>query len=142
MLGVTTLAHHSGHYKGPPPDDPRRLAEFERGYRDGLYAAPLNNYRSSADYRSGFDAGANERNNRVAYNRTNDWGERQPAAAELLVACANEADRQWNLGRGSTVPGTSRRTGDGMYEVDVAAGWRVGTCTVGSGGDVRGIVNK
>jgi hypothetical protein len=142
ILGIAALASHDKHHKGTPPDDPKRLAEHERGYRDGLHSAPFNDYRDSADYRAGFDAGVEQRGHVVSHNQRQRWDDgRHGAPAELMMACANEADRYWRLPSGSAVPKNSRATGSGMYEVKLAAGWQRGTCTVDENGSVKSIMN-
>lgn len=142
ILGIAALASHEKHHKGTPPDDPKRLAEHERGYRDGLYHAPHNNYRHSDDYQAGYDAGVEQRSHVVSHNQHQRWDDgRHGAPAELMMACANEADRYWRVPRGSAVPQSSRSTGSGMFEVRLAAGWQRGVCTVDEDGNVRGIMN-
>jgi opacity protein-like surface antigen len=141
ILGIAALAHHEKTHRGPPPDDANRLAEHERGYRDGLYNAPYNNYSRNDDYQGGYDAGVNERTNYVAHNQRNQWGGRHGAPAEVQMACASEADRYWRVRPGTTVPLSSKSTGSGMYEVSLSAGWQRGTCTVTERGDVKSIMN-
>lgn len=141
ILGIAALIHHEKSHKGKPPDDPRRLAEHERGYRDGLYNAPYNNGERDDDYQAGYDAGINERTNHLIQNQRQDWVERHGAPAELQTACAAEADRYWRVRAGTSVPLSSKATGSGMFEVRMAAGWQRGTCTVAEGGDVKRIMN-
>ncbi|HRY15366.1 MAG: hypothetical protein KDJ31_03610 [Candidatus Competibacteraceae bacterium] len=64
------------------------------------------------------------------------------APAEAQVACAEEADKYWGLKDGASVPGKSKSTGSGMYEVQVAGGHHRGICTVTEDGDVKGIMNQ
>jgi len=61
--------------------------------------------------------------------------------AEAQVACAEEADRYWELKSGTATPLGGKSTGSGMYEVKVKGGKHQGTCTVTAGGDVKGIMN-
>ncbi len=76
-----------------------------------------------------------------------DTGETRPsgagagAPAEAQVACAEEGDRYWRVASGTTVPTGARSTGGGMYEVNLSAGRKRGTCTVTAGGDVKSIMN-
>ncbi|MCB1918428.1 MAG: hypothetical protein KDJ28_00440 [Candidatus Competibacteraceae bacterium] len=64
------------------------------------------------------------------------------APAEAQVACAEEADRYWQLENGTAIPMKSKSTGSGMYEVTVAGGHHRGICTVTEDGDVKGIMNQ
>lgn len=64
------------------------------------------------------------------------------APAEAQVACAEEADKYWGLKNGTSVPGKSKSTGSGMYEVKVVGGKHRGICTVTEDGDVKGIMNE
>jgi len=70
-----------------------------------------------------------------------DHGHGHGAPAEVQVACAEEAARYWKLPVGTAVPGATRSTGSGMYEVKLSGRHHRGTCTVTERGDVRGIMN-
>ena len=64
------------------------------------------------------------------------------APAEAQVACAEEADKYWNLRQGTSVPTSSRANGSDMFEVEVSGGKHRGTCTVTKTGHVKFIMNR
>ena len=69
-------------------------------------------------------------------------GSNDRAPAEAVVACAEEAERYWNLRPGSVMPNTGKSTGGDMFEVQVRGGGNSGICTVTSKGDVKMIMNE
>ncbi len=78
----------------------------------------------------------------VDTSETRSSGEGGGAPAEVQVACAEEGDRYWKVASGTTVPGSSKSTGSGMYEVTLSAGSKRGICTVTETGDVKMIMNR
>lgn len=71
ILGIAALAHGKHHYTGGyEPDNGDSTAEFERGYRDGVHGYAYHEYRSTADYAQGYQAGDRERENSMAHRRT------------------------------------------------------------------------
>jgi hypothetical protein len=70
ILGIAALSHHKHHYKGGyHPADSDSVAEFERGYRDGVHGYAYNEYRSTRDYAEGYQAGDHERENSMAHRK-------------------------------------------------------------------------
>lgn len=74
ILGVTALAHKS-HHRDDRNYDERQTADFERGYRDGLYNHAYHNYDSSREYGDGYSRGVEERGRESSYrNNSYDRG--------------------------------------------------------------------
>ena len=72
ILGVAALAHKShdrndskngGNYKNS-----NDVAEFDRGYRDGLYHAPYHNYSNSRSYSDGYSEGMQRRDQETRHH--------------------------------------------------------------------------
>ena len=61
------LAHKSHHRDGKHGDDSRSVAEFERGYRDGLHREDYHNYNNSDAYTDGYNKGVDERHEQTSY---------------------------------------------------------------------------
>jgi hypothetical protein len=66
LLGVVALASKS-HHKNDRDYDTQGTAEFERGYRDGLYNHTYYNYSRSDAYSNGYSAGVGERAHQTPY---------------------------------------------------------------------------
>ena len=73
ILGIAALAHRAHHHDdGDHDDDPRREADYERGYRDALHG-----YRADSDrgaYSDGYGAGMRERSAQVPWQSGNTGG--------------------------------------------------------------------
>ncbi len=66
LIGVAALASKS-HHRDDRDYDERGTADFERGYRDGLYHQGYHNYSSASEYSHGYSAGVEERNHKTSY---------------------------------------------------------------------------
>jgi hypothetical protein len=66
ILGIAALASKS-HHRDDKYQDERSTAEFERGYRDGLYNHAYHNYGRSDAYSHGFEEGVRERSQESSY---------------------------------------------------------------------------
>ena len=139
LLGAAALISHRHHHKNEPPDDPWRLAEHDRGYRDGLYGGRYANYNQSKDYDAGYDAGQHERDMRLAYSQRRDNDPGFTAPPRLMSICAREASRRWGLAPDAVTPTSSRRASTGAYEVRISAGWKNGLCSIDDDGVVRAL---
>jgi hypothetical protein len=73
LLGIAALAHKS-HHRDDNNYNEEQTAEFERGYRDGLYHNGLHNYNNSREYSHGFDKGESERREQSGYRNGNGHG--------------------------------------------------------------------
>jgi hypothetical protein len=119
LLGIVALASKS-HHREDKYQDERGTAEFERGYRDGLYNHAYHNYSRTDAYSHGFEEGVRERGNESSYrpgNHANYGGysgfvnvndvygrEHQSATSELIQRGFNVRDnKQTNAGRYTTM---------------------------------------
>lgn len=73
LLGIAALASKSHHREGGNYDE-RGTAEFERGYRDGLYNQSYHNYTRSDPYSRGYEQGVSERGHQTSYRSGNHHG--------------------------------------------------------------------
>ena len=67
LIGVAALAHKSHERHEKHGDDGKSVAEFDRGYRDGLYHQPYHNYQNTTAYSDGYNAGNQERYEQTSY---------------------------------------------------------------------------
>ena len=67
LLGVAALMHQSHQRDGKHGDDQKSVAEFERGYRDGLHHERYHNYQNTTAYSDGYNAGQQERDEETGY---------------------------------------------------------------------------
>jgi hypothetical protein len=85
LLGIAALAHKS-HHRGDRNFNEHQTAEFERGYRDGLYHNSFNNYSDSREYNDGYNQGVDERRQQSNYR----WGNGNPNYGTDWVQCSSE----------------------------------------------------
>lgn len=116
ILGIAALASKS-HHRDDKYQDERSTAEFERGYRDGLYNHAYHNYSRTDAYSHGFEEGVRERGHESSYRPGNHGShggyagyvnvndvygrERQSAISELIQRGFNVRD--------------NKKTDDGRY---------------------------
>lgn len=72
LLGIAALAHKS-HHRGDRSYDERQTADFERGFRDGLYNHPYHNYGNAREYSDGYSKGVEQRRQESSYRGGNTW---------------------------------------------------------------------
>lgn len=73
LLGVAALASKS-HDRGDKYSDQTNTAEYERGYRDGLYNQSYHNYGRSNAYSDGYSKGTEQRGYETSYRSNNHYG--------------------------------------------------------------------
>jgi hypothetical protein len=61
LIGAAILAHKSHERHEKHSQDERSVAEFDRGYRDGLHHERYHNYNDSSAYSDGYNAGQRKR---------------------------------------------------------------------------------
>ena len=61
LIGVALLAHKSHERDEKHSQDQKSVAEFDRGYRDGLHHERYHNYNDSSAYSDGYNAGQRKR---------------------------------------------------------------------------------
>ena len=139
LLGVAALAHHDDHYReGSKPQTADEIADFERGYRDGLHNEPYDSRHSSAAYGNGFDAGHKERANRLAYKHRDKAGNAPDVA---MRACVGVASAKWtrnprDIHVVAAKKGSFAQSSGQEYLIEVAAGHKHGVCSVSQNGTV------
>lgn len=67
LAGVAALAHKSHQRDQDRNYNEQQTADFERGYRDGLYNNSYHNYGNSRDYSDGYSKGVDERSQQSGY---------------------------------------------------------------------------
>ena len=67
IIGVAALAHKSHERDEEHSRDSQSVAEFERGYRDGLHHERYHNYSDSKAYANGYTAGQRERDEQTRH---------------------------------------------------------------------------
>lgn len=72
LLGIAALAHKS-HHRDDRRYDERQTADFERGFRDGLYNHPYHNYGNAREYSDGYSKGVEQRRQESSYRGGNTW---------------------------------------------------------------------
>lgn len=112
LLGIAALAHKS-HHRDDRNYNEQQTADFERGYRDGLYNNSFNNYSNNREYSDGYNKGVDERRNQSSYRYGN------ASYGPQWVRCASEGSFCNFRGEGVVRFGidgafASRRGYDGM----------------------------
>lgn len=67
IAGLAILAHKSHERDDKHSKDERSVAEFERGYRDGMHHSAYHNYQNTAAYADGYNAGQQRRDDETRY---------------------------------------------------------------------------
>jgi hypothetical protein len=67
LIGVAALAHQSHDRDGKHDNDSKSVAEFDRGYRDGLHHEGYHNYNNTPAYSDGYSTGQRERDDETPY---------------------------------------------------------------------------
>jgi hypothetical protein len=107
LLGVAALAHRSRKRDQERHRTEQQTAEFERGYRDGLYHQTYHDYNRSQAYVDGYNAGQQKRDAETSYR--SPYGYHSGLAAyvnvnDLVGARGSSADDALNR-RGFTSKG-------------------------------------
>lgn len=68
LIGVAVLAHKSHDREDKHGKDEKSMAEFERGYRDGLHHERYHNYRNTQAYSDGYNRGQRERDEQTSHH--------------------------------------------------------------------------
>jgi hypothetical protein len=99
LLGVAALVHRSHERDQQKHNNEQQVAEYERGYRDGLYHQPYHDYNRSQSYVDGYNAGQEKRQADTSYR--SPYGYHSGNAAyvnvnDLVGARAGSADDALN----------------------------------------------
>lgn len=77
VVGAIVLAHKAhDHDNDRHYDDANKEAEYERGFRDGLYDSAYHNYSNAREYSDGYSAGVEQRRQNTSYS--SGWGGYRP----------------------------------------------------------------
>lgn len=97
IIGAVVLAHKAhNHDDNKHYEDTNQEAEYERGYRDGLYNSAYHNYSNTDQYRVGYSAGVEQRRHETSYS--SGWGGYRPhvnlADLQGIRASSGESEMQ------------------------------------------------
>lgn len=76
IIGAAIIAHKAHqHAEEKHLEDANQEAEYDRGYRDGLYNSSYHDYNNNDQYRNGYTAGVNQRRNETSHSsgRGGNW---------------------------------------------------------------------
>jgi hypothetical protein len=115
LLGVLALAHKS-HHRDDKSHDERQTADFERGYRDGLYNNSYHNYDNRREYSDGFSKGVKQRGQESSYRSDNAYQYRGGYQSHVSVSDIVRRDTAYAWGelerRGFRLAGERKLSGD------------------------------
>ena len=83
LLGVAVLVHKSHERDESRHSSEQQVAEYERGYRDGLYHQPYHDYNRSPSYVDGYNAGQQKREAETRYRSPSGYHTGQAAYVSL-----------------------------------------------------------
>jgi hypothetical protein len=113
LLGVAALVHKS-HHRDDKNHDERQTADFERGYRDGLYNHAYHNHGNAREYSDGFSAGVEDRRGQSSYRSGSEY--RGGYQAHVSVSDLDSRDTGYAFSqlerRGFKLAGERKRSGD------------------------------
>jgi hypothetical protein len=124
LLGVAALAHRSHERDEARHNNEQQVAEYERGYRDGLYHQPYHDYNRSQSYVDGYNAGQQKRDAETRYRSPHGHHSGQASFVnvnDLVGARASSADDTLNR-RGFVAKG-GYKSGNQSF----ATWWNAGT---------------
>lgn len=115
LLGIAALASKS-HHREDKHNDERSTAEFERGYRDGLYNQSYHNFGRTDAYSDGYSKGVEQRSHETSYRNNNH--SRGGYTPNVYVGDLNGQARDYAtsqlMSRGFAMR-DDKRTDDGRY---------------------------
>ena len=139
ILGVAALAHGKHHYQqGYEPDDGESMADFERGYRDGVHGYAYAEYGNSRDYAQGYQAGDHEREISMAHRRVAIDGRAPPMANQ---GCAQIVAQNFDVGMHQVHLIQARSPSKHEWLIEAAVGHSYMVCRMRDSGeliDLRG----
>jgi hypothetical protein len=138
LLGTAALLHHENHYQGGyEPKGKQEVADFERGYRDGLHNAEYDRRNSERAYGEGFSAGMKERENQLSHRNGANHDGTVPVVA--LKGCVGHVAGLYNTRPDRVHVVKSRQAKGDEFVVEVAYGHDHFTCRMGAKGNVRDV---
>lgn len=137
ILGVAALLHDKHHYHdGYQPQTDRDLANYERGFRDGLHNNRYDTRWGSPSYSHGFSAGQHERQARLSHHDNRQHGYNAALPHPALVKCVGAASNAWNVSSRDVHATRVQKVASQDIYVELVAGRHVGVCEVSPGGDL------
>jgi len=97
LIGAVALAHKSHERDEKHGGDSQSVAEFDRGYRDGLYHQSYHNYQDTTAYSDGYNAGQRERDEETSHRPSNgrySGYQQYVSVSDLAGARASSADSE------------------------------------------------
>jgi uncharacterized protein with FMN-binding domain len=73
ILGAAVLASQSHHRDDKYEDDSKSMAEFDRGYKDGLHHASYHNYQNTTAYSDGYNQGQVQREEETRHHSNSGY---------------------------------------------------------------------
>lgn len=115
LLGIAALSSKS-HHRGDKYNNQQSTADFERGYRDGLYNQTYHNYGRSDAYSDGYSQGVEQRGHETSYrgNSYNSGGYTANVYVGDLNGQSRESATSQLRSRGFALR-DDKRTDDGRY---------------------------
>jgi len=99
LLGIAAMEHKSHHHDDNRHDDSSNTeADFERGYRDGLYNQPYNANQASTQYGEGYSSGQKDRVQRTSYR-----GQSGSGASEVTCESKNGGRNECDMDTAGSV---------------------------------------
>lgn len=95
LLGVAMLAHKSHERDEAKHANEQQVAEYDRGYRDGMYHQPFHDYNRSQSYIDGYNAGQQKRAAETSYRSPSGYHSGQAsyvAVNDLIGARGSSMD--------------------------------------------------
>jgi hypothetical protein len=83
IAGVAVLAHKSHERDEQKYSSQDQIAEYERGYRDGLYHQTYHDYNRSQAYVDGYNAGQQKRDAETSYRSPNGYHSGQASYVQV-----------------------------------------------------------
>ncbi|RAZ82085.1 hypothetical protein DDV93_20765 [Cereibacter johrii] len=135
LLGVAALAHNRHHHReGYAPQGGDQMAEFERGYRDGVHGHAYNSHGSTVDYAEGYQAGDRERENSMAHRRNTTAASKAPPMANQ--GCARIVAQNFAVGTHQVHIIRARSPAKHEWQIEAAVGHSHMVCRMRDSGEV------
>lgn len=118
LIGALALSHKSHNHDGDKHyGDAQSEADYERGYRDGLYNQAYHNYSRSDPYSRGYEAGVRQREQNTSYRPGygNGAGYGGFVYVDDLIGQDRERGESELSRRGFVTTDTRRTNNDGRY---------------------------
>lgn len=134
ILGIAALAHSKHHYEeGYEPDGGEEMAEFERGYRDGVHGYPYWEGNRTRGYAQGYQAGDLERENSMAHRQQAAAAKAPPMAYK---GCAQIVAQNFAVSTHQVHFTKARSPGKHEWLIEAAVGRQYMTCKMRDTGEL------